>query len=99
MALQREVADVKERLYRLVEDGLTDLDDVLKDRLNSLEAGRDRARAALGVAKTHISPAIRIDPALVERFSRSMGEKFTTGSVPFRKAYLQALIEVIEVDD
>jgi hypothetical protein len=28
-----------------------------------------------------------------------MHEKFTTGSVPFRKAYLQALIEVIEVDD
>jgi hypothetical protein len=25
--------------------------------------------------------------------------RFTTGSVPFRKAYLQSLIEVIEVDD
>jgi len=28
-----------------------------------------------------------------------MREKFTTGSVPFRKAYLQSLIEVVEVDD
>ena len=45
MALQREVTDAEDklkRLYRLVEDGVTDLDDVLKDRLNSLKADRDR---------------------------------------------------------
>ena len=28
-----------------------------------------------------------------------MRENFSIGSVPFRKAYLQALIDVIEVDD
>jgi hypothetical protein len=28
-----------------------------------------------------------------------MREKFTTGSVPFRKTYLQSLIDVVEVDD
>jgi site-specific DNA recombinase len=28
-----------------------------------------------------------------------MRENFSTGSVPFRKAYLRALIDVIEVDD
>jgi site-specific DNA recombinase len=28
-----------------------------------------------------------------------MREHFTTGSVPFRKAYLQSLITAIEVDD
>src|SRR6266481_6409292 len=102
MALQREVADAEDRLkrlYRLVEDGVTDLDDVLKDRLDSLKAGRDRAKAALETAKLNIAPAIRIDPALIERFGRCMREKFTAGSVPFRKAYLQSLIDVVEVDD
>src|SRR6266404_96751 len=102
MALQREVADAEDRLkrlYRLVEDGVTDLDDVLKDRLDSLKAGRDRAKAALETAKLNIAPAIRIDPALIDRFGRSMREKFTAGSVPFRKAYLQSLIDVVEVDD
>jgi site-specific DNA recombinase len=102
MVLQREVVDAEDRLkrlYRLIEDGVTDLDDVLKDRLNSLKGDRDRATAALAVVKSHVSPAIRLDPALIERFGRSMREKFTSGSVPFRKAYLQALIEVIEVDD
>jgi hypothetical protein len=28
-----------------------------------------------------------------------MRENFSTGTVPFRKAYLQSLIDVIEVDD
>jgi len=36
---------------------------------------------------------------LIERFGRSMRENFSTGSVLFRKAYLQSLIDVIEVDD
>ena len=48
MALQREVVDAEDRLrrlYRLVEDDVTDLDDVLKDRLNSLEAERPRPRS------------------------------------------------------
>jgi site-specific DNA recombinase len=102
MALQREVTDTEDklkRLYRLVEEGMTDFDDVLKDRLNSLKADRDRAIAVLDVAKSQIGPAIRIDPALIERFGRSMREKFSAGSTPFRKAYLQSIIDVVEVDD
>jgi hypothetical protein len=87
------------RLYRLVEDGLTDVDEVLKDRLKTLKADRGRAKAALERAKEHLAPRIRIDPALIERFGRTMRENFSTGSVPFRKTYLQALINVIEVDD
>ena len=102
MALQHEVADAEEklaRLYRLVEEGLTDLDDVLKDRLAVLKADRDRAKAALERAKEQLRPQIRIDPALIERFGRVMRENLTSGSVPFRKAYLQPVIANIEVDD
>src|SRR5262245_9382029 len=54
IALQREVTDADDklkRLYRLVEDGLTDLDEVLTDRLTELKAGRDRAKAALKRSK------------------------------------------------
>src|SRR5262249_22349201 len=101
-ALQREMTDAEDklkRLYRLVEDGLTDVDEVLKDRLNTLKADRDRAKAALERAKEHSATQIQIDPALIERFGRTMRENFSTGSVPFRKAYLRWLIDVIEVDD
>src|ERR1700676_2712451 len=43
--LQCEVTDADDklkRLYRLIEDGMTEMDDILKDRLNSLKADRDR---------------------------------------------------------
>jgi hypothetical protein len=50
-------------------------------------------------AKEHFVPQIRIDPALIERFGRMMQEHFASGSVPFRKAYLQSLITVVEIDD
>jgi site-specific DNA recombinase len=53
----------------------------------------------LEVAKSQIAPAIRIDPALIERFGRNMRENFTAGSVPFRKAYLRSIVDVVEVDD
>ena len=89
IALQREVTDAEEklkRLYRLVEDGLTDLDEVLKDRLNSLKADRDRARAALERAKEHSASQIEIDPALLQRFGRTMREHFTTESRYRRKS-------------
>ena len=100
--LRREVVDAEDklkRLYRLVEEGVTELDDVLKDRLSTLKVDRDRATAALEGAKEHAVSPIQIDPALIERFGRTIRDNFTAGSVPFRKAYLQSLIDVIEVDD
>ena len=102
MVLQREVTDAEDRLkrlYRLVEDGVTDLDDLLKERLDRLKADRDRARAVLEATKSRRGVDIRIDPALIESFGRTMRENLTTGSTPFRKAYLHSLIDVIEVDD
>jgi site-specific DNA recombinase len=102
MVLQREVTDAEDRLkrlYRLVEDGVTDLDDLLKERLDRLKADRDRARAVLEATKSRQGVDIRIDPALIESFGRTMRENLTTGSTPFRKAYLRSLIDVIEVDD
>jgi len=101
-ALQREVTDTDDklkRLYRLVEEGLADVDDVLKDRLNMLKADRERAKSALERAKSHEGLQIRIDPELVEAFGREMRETLTNGSMAFRKAYLQSLIDVVEVDD
>jgi site-specific DNA recombinase len=100
--LQSEVADADEklrRLYELVEKGLTDIDEVLKARLDALKADRDRAKAALERAKNHSAAPIIIDPALIEQFTRTMRENFSTGSIPFRKAYMRAVVDVIEVDD
>jgi site-specific DNA recombinase len=102
LQLQHEVTEMDgklKRLYRLIEDGVTDLDDVLKDRLADLKAVRDRANAALERAGSHVAPSMQIDPVLIEEFGRLMRHNLTNGLIPFRKAYLRAIIDLVEVDD
>lgn len=82
----------------MVEDGLTDLDQILKERITPLTPDRDVAKAALERIKSR-STASKIDPKLIERFERAMRENITTDGIPFRKAYIQAVVDRIEVDD
>ncbi len=99
--LSREVRAAEEklrRLYALVEDGITDLDEVLKARLADIKTDRDRARSALDRLNSQASIAC-IDQSKIERFGSMMRESITSGSVPFRKSYLRSLIDAVEVDD
>ncbi|MFG1258180.1 recombinase family protein [Xanthobacter flavus] len=90
--------DKLRRLYELVEDGLTDLDDMLKERIAALKSDRDRARSALErIANRGV--AGRLDPDRIARFGQLMRTNITEGAVPFRKAYLRSLIEAVEIDD
>ncbi|MGU3663096.1 hypothetical protein ACLBX9_02720 [Methylobacterium sp. A49B] len=73
----------------MVEKGATDLDDILKGRLSALKEERDRARAAL---------AAEIAQKLIERFGPLMRTTVTRGEIPFRKAWLQAIVDRAEVD-
>ena len=101
-ALEKETHDTDERLrrlYKLVEEGVAEMDDVLKDRIIALKADRNRAQAALDRARAGVRPAMDVSPIVVERFGRTMREKLTTGEVPFRKAYLRSIIDRVEVDD
>lgn len=50
--------DKLKRLYALVEDGLTEVNDVLRDRLNMLKADRERAKATLERTKSQNGAAI-----------------------------------------
>lgn len=99
-ALRSELATAEEklrRLYRLVEDGEDEPDNLLKERLSALRAKRDLAKAALArIREAGPSPS-EIGPELMERFGRLMREKVTSGEVPFRKAWLQAIVDRIEV--
>jgi hypothetical protein len=44
------------------------------------------------------SPA-PFEPEVIERFGRVMRENITSGEIPFRKAYIQSVVDRIEVDD
>ena len=99
--LRREVVvaeDKLRRLYKLVEEGLTDLDDMLKDRITKLKADRDSAASALDRIERQ-GPAIRLDTGKIARFGILMRRNITEGEISFRKAYLRSLIEAVEVDD
>ena len=70
-------------------------DDILKARIVDLKLAREKAHAALERARS----ATGASPIVIERFTRTMREKLTTGEIPFRKAYLGSLLDRIEVDD
>ncbi len=83
----------------MVEEGLTELDDLLKERIAELKLARDKAKAALDrITQSRTGPR-SLDPALIDAFSRVMRDNITTGEIPFRKAYIRSLVDRIEVDD
>ena len=47
------------RLYKMVEDGVAEMDDLLKDRIAALKADRETAHAALGPRPRHEPDADR----------------------------------------
>ena len=56
-------------------------------------------RPTLERAQGHADAQTEIDPELIDRFDRSMRENVSSGSVPLRKAYLESLIQVVDIDD
>lgn len=75
------------------------MDDILKDRITALKAERETAYAAADRARGTSRPAATIAPAKIEAFGNLMRERLTTGDIPFRNAYLGAIIDRVEVDD
>jgi len=100
-ALKREAGTAEEklkRLYKLVAEGLTDLDDLLKEQIAKFKSDRDKASLALERITSQGSTA-SLDADKIARFGTLMREKITEGDIPFRKAYLRSLIEAVEVGD
>ena len=102
LALQGEVTECEERLkrlYRSIEDDIVELDDILRDRISSLKAERERAKAALDRARAQTGAAMTIDAERIQAFSRLMTEKLDNGDVNSRKAYIRSIVSTVEVDD
>ena len=100
--MQREVADCDDRLrrlYRSIEDGIVELDDILRERTATLKSERERAKAALDRARAQCGTVTTIDSAKIDTFARLMTEKLDTGDTNARKAYIRSIIDAIEVDD
>lgn len=94
-----EAEDKLRRLYRMIEEGVAELDDILRDRITELKNQREKAEAALDRIQTHTGNPPVVPLELVERFGRMMRENIANGEVPFRKAYIRSVVDRIEVAD
>src|SRR5665811_1300590 len=102
LGLQREVTDCGERLrrlYRSIEDGIVELDDILRERTATLKSERERAKAALDRARAQCGTVTTIDSAKIDAFARLMTEKLDNGDTNARKGYIRSIVDAIEVDD
>src|SRR5207237_6268086 len=78
LALQKELSDCEDRmkrLYRSIEDGIVELDDILRDRAAALKAQRERAKAALDHARAQCGTAAAVTAEKIDAFARLMNAK------------------------
>lgn len=102
-ALQNKLSECESRLSRLyeaIENGVADCTDpTLKDRLANLKNERDRAKAARDRAMQELQPETRITEEKINAFAGLMRANVANGPIPFRRAYIRAVIDQVEVDD
>jgi site-specific DNA recombinase len=101
-ALERDLAAKKEKLahlYRAIEEGVVDLDEDLKQRIQTLKNERDVAQASLERIDVQARNAVELTPERIEAFAKLMRTNLATGDTQARKAYLRSIISRIEVDD
>jgi site-specific DNA recombinase len=94
-------ADAKlKRLYDAIENGVTDLSDLmLKDRITELKAIRDQARADTERAEGAIErQGPTITPQSIKAFARTARKRMRTESGGYRRDYLRALAQRVEID-
>lgn len=87
------------RLYRSIEDGIVELDDILRERSASLKAQRERAKAALDHARAECGMAAAVNAEKFDAFARMMNTKLVKGDTNTRKSYIRLIIDAVEVDD
>jgi site-specific DNA recombinase len=101
LRVERELADARQRIDRLlnsVETGLFDAnDDDLRTRLDAAKQDRAIATEAKMRIEARMRRATDVSPAKLVAFADFLSEALRCGEVPFRKAYLRMLIDWIDV--
>ena len=64
-----------------------------------MKTERDIAQVAFDRAVAELRPDARITEEKIAAFTRVMRENVVNGAIPFRRAYIRAVIDQVEVDD
>ena len=98
---EKEALDAKrgyENLLTLVERGLVDTDDEdFSARLDAVKTKRNIANEAAKRARLRINNKIAITPEMVVKFSDIMRQGLTRGNTKFRRSYIAALVERVNI--
>ena len=88
------------RLYQAIETGIADpADPTLKGRVAAVKGERDIAQAAFDRAVAELSPEAQITEARIAAFVTVMRDNLLSGDTAFRRTWLRAVIDQVEVDD
>ena len=96
-AVAAEAEEKLKRLYALVEDGAMQIDDLLRQRIQLLQAAKAKADAALQRATKQAGTTKIIDVDLITRFGQLMRDRLDNGDVNAKRAYVAAVVSAIEV--
>ncbi|WP_412033258.1 recombinase family protein [Nitratireductor aquimarinus] len=95
-----DAEDRLKRLYQAIENGVADpADPTLKERIETIRTERDIAQVAFDRAVAELRPEARITADKIAAFVEVMRNNVTDGPIPFRRAWLRAMIDNVEVDD
>lgn len=88
------------RLIEAIENGILDASDPdLKERVETVRNERDLAKKAVDTALAELEPTAKLTKQKVFAFIDLMRKNLTEGDIQFRRAYLRAIIDNIEMDD
>ncbi|MFN4038922.1 MAG: recombinase zinc beta ribbon domain-containing protein [Erythrobacter sp.] len=87
------------RLYSAIEDGIVDLDEELKERIDRLKTKRDIAKASLQQITLSTANRTAITPQKIAAFTDLMRHRLRNGDVRARKDWIGSIVDKIEIDD
>jgi hypothetical protein len=102
LALQKELIDTEDHLKRLhcsIEDGVVELDDILRDRITALKSQRERAKSRVRSRACQMRHFRRYRRPEIDAFARLMSGKLDAGDTNTRKSYIRSIVDAVEVDD
>ncbi|WP_158547545.1 recombinase family protein [Rhodovulum sp. 12E13] len=88
------------RLYTAIQHGIIDPDDpTLREQIQTAKAERDAARANVLAMERSLAPENRLGAQATGQFTTLLRNALVRGPISFRRAYLRAVLERVEVHD